>query len=419
MGVLLLRRHRGSPGGPESRESACRVARQGAVREDLRQLPGCRPLGPLHGSLRAVAVLHSRHRALSAREADPGARPRDGVGRKKNHQARLERESARRIAEGEGGDQESARRDRALPRRQRLRAEGGARAPLRRSGGMHRRRQRLERPPGDGGGSVSRARARRGVLAARIRRLPARDAGARRKKHRRAGEELRARPAGDACRDHAGDARGVHRQPEQSHRDLRPGRGARGFLSRTPRSVAVVVDEAYTEYLPPELRYDSVAWLKKYPNFVLTRTFSKVYGLAGLRVGFGLMHPHVADLFNRVRQPFNVNSLALAAALAALGDRKFVAKSHKMNRAGLARLERAFKQLGLEYIPSCANFVSFCVPRRNGEPRADRVYEQLLRQGVIVRPVAGYGMPDHLRVTVGTPKENEKFLKALDTALEA
>src|SRR2546428_13926146 len=190
-----------------------------------------------------------------------------------------------------------------------------------------------------------------------------------------------------------------------------PGAELEDFLARVPLDVTVVVDEAYPEYLPPELRYDSVAWLKKYQNLVLTRTFSKVYGLAGLRVGFGLMHPHVADLFNRVRQPFNVNSLALAAALAALGDRKFVAKSYKMNRAGMARLERAFKKIGLEYIPSYANFVSFCVPRRNCEPRADRVYEKLLRLGIIVRPVAGYGLPDHLRVTVGRRKEKEKFLK--------
>jgi len=184
------------------------------------------------------------------------------------------------------------------------------------------------------------------------------------------------------------------------------------FLSRVRRDVAVVVDEAYSDYLPPNLRYDSVALLKKYPNFILTRTFSKVYGLAGLRVGFGLMHPDVADLLNRVRQPFNVNSVALAAAVAALEDRKFVAKSAKMNRAGLVRLERAFKTLGLEFIPSCANFVTFRVSR------ARTVYEKLLRQGVIVRPLANYDMPDHLRVTVGTPKENEKFLKALRTALD-
>ena len=190
------------------------------------------------------------------------------------------------------------------------------------------------------------------------------------------------------------------------------------FLARAPRDVAVVVDEAYGEYLPPECRYDSVAWLKKFPNVVLTHTFSKVYGLAGLRVGFGLMHPDIADLLNRVRQPFNVNSLALAAALAALGDTKFVAKSTKMNRAGMMRLERALRSLGLEYIPSCANFLSFCVPQKNGKPQAGAIYEKLLRRGVIVRPVAGYGMPDHLRVTIGTPKENEKFLKALRAALD-
>ncbi len=184
------------------------------------------------------------------------------------------------------------------------------------------------------------------------------------------------------------------------------------FLARVRRDVAVVVDEAYTDYLPPNLRYDSVALLKKYPNFIVTRTFSKVYGLAGLRVGFGLMHPDVAELLNRVRQPFNVNSLALAAAAAALEDRKFVAKSTKMNRSGLAKLERELKTLGLEAIPSCANFVTFRVSR------ARTVYERLLRQGVIVRPLAGYDMPDHLRVTVGTPKENEKFLKALTTALD-
>ncbi|TMG78237.1 MAG: aminotransferase class I/II-fold pyridoxal phosphate-dependent enzyme, partial [Betaproteobacteria bacterium] len=187
-----------------------------------------------------------------------------------------------------------------------------------------------------------------------------------------------------------------------------PGAELEDFLARVPRDVAVVVDEAYSEYLPPNLRYDSVAWLKKYPNLVLTRTFSKVYGLAGLRVGFGLMHPHVAELLNRVR----VNSLALAAALAALEDRKFVAKSYKMNRAGLAQLERALRTLGLETIPSCANFVTFRVSR------ARTVYERLLRRGVIVRPLAGYEMPDHLRVTVGTPKENEKFLKALTAALD-
>ena len=189
------------------------------------------------------------------------------------------------------------------------------------------------------------------------------------------------------------------------------GNGLEAFLDRAPKDVAVVLDEAYTEYLPPESRYDSVAWLKQYPNLIVTRTFSKVYGLAGLRVGFGLMQSPVADLLNRVRQPFNVNSLALAAAAAALEDREFVAKSYAMNRAGMARLEHGLKALELETIPSVANFVSFRVPD------AAAVYQKLLRQGVIVRPLAGYGMPDHLRVTIGLPEENEKFLEALKTAL--
>jgi histidinol-phosphate aminotransferase len=123
------------------------------------------------------------------------------------------------------------------------------------------------------------------------------------------------------------------------------------------------------------------------------------------------MQPGVADLLNRVRQPFNVNSLALAAATAALGDAKFVAKSVKMNRAGMALLERSFKRLGLEYLPSCANFITFRVPEANA------VYQKLLRRGVIVRPIGGYGMPEHLRVTVGTPKENGRFLDALKAAL--
>src|SRR5882672_10237792 len=192
-----------------------------------------------------------------------------------------------------------------------------------------------------------------------------------------------------------------------------PGGELGNFLANVRRDVAVVVDEAYSEYLPPDLRYDSVALLRKYPNFIVTRTFSKVYGLAGLRVGYGLMHPDVADLLNRVRQPFNVNSLALAAAAAALEDRKFVAKSYKMNRAGMERLQRGLKALGLETIPSFGNFLTFRVSR------AKTVYEKLLRLGVIVRPLAGYDLPDHLRVTVGTPKENDKFLKALRTALDA
>ena len=191
----------------------------------------------------------------------------------------------------------------------------------------------------------------------------------------------------------------------------------RRFLERAPRTVAVVLDEAYNEYLAPELRADTVSWLAAYPNLVITRTFSKAYGLAGLRVGYALCHPSVADLLNRVRQPFNVNNLALTAAIAALDDAPFMAKSYELNRAGMKQLSEGFVRLGLGWIPSHGNFVSVEIPRASGAPRAASVYQSLLRQGVIVRPVAGYGMPDHLRVTVGLPEENERFLTALAVAL--
>ncbi|MCU0804644.1 MAG: histidinol-phosphate transaminase [Burkholderiales bacterium] len=192
----------------------------------------------------------------------------------------------------------------------------------------------------------------------------------------------------------------------------------RRFLDRAPGSVAVVLDEAYNEYLAPELRADTVAWVSRYPNLVVTRTFSKAYGLAGLRVGYALCHPRVADLLNRVRQPFNVNNLALAAAIAALDDAPFMARSYELNRAGMKQLTDGFARLGLAWIPSHGNFVSVEIPRGGGNSRAGAVYQSLLRQGVIVRPVAGYAMPDHLRVTVGLPEENERFLVALAKALE-
>lgn len=196
-----------------------------------------------------------------------------------------------------------------------------------------------------------------------------------------------------------------------------PADAIEGFLRGAPRSVLVVVDEAYNEYLEPPLRCPSVAWLAKYPNLVVTRTFSKAYGLAGLRVGYGLCHPDVAAMLNRVRQPFNVNNLALVAAIAALGDAAFVERSYRLNEAGMKRLTAGVARLGLRWIPSFANFVSVEIPRVNQQSAAGAVYQRLLRQGVIVRPVAGYEMPDHLRVTVGLPEENERFLVALEKAL--
>lgn len=183
------------------------------------------------------------------------------------------------------------------------------------------------------------------------------------------------------------------------------------MLASVPGNVLVVLDEAYGEYLPDELASPTAAWLARFPNLIVSRTLSKAYGLAGLRVGFGLAHPEVAEVMNRVRQPFNVNHLALTAACAALGDHDFIRRSREMNAAGLAQLAAGFAALGLSFIPSRANFVTV----RVGE--ADRVYRALLAEGVIVRPIAGYGMPEHLRVTVGLPEQNERFLGALARAL--
>lgn len=185
------------------------------------------------------------------------------------------------------------------------------------------------------------------------------------------------------------------------------------FLRKVPSNVLVVLDEAYNEYLQPDLRGDSARWLEEFPNLAISRTFSKAYGLAGLRVGYALVRPQVADLMNRVRQPFNVSHLAQVAAVAALADQEFVQKSYALNRDGMRVLTEAFRRLGLSWIPSHANFVSF----RVGD--GDGVFQRLLRQGVIVRPIGAYGMPEHLRVSIGTQAENQRFLAALETTLAA
>ena len=185
----------------------------------------------------------------------------------------------------------------------------------------------------------------------------------------------------------------------------------RAALERVPSQVLIVLDEAYTEYLEPTQRYDAVSWLHHLPNLLISRTFSKAYGLAGLRVGFGLARPAVIDLMNRVRQPFNVSSLALVAARAALDDLEFLERTRTLNSAGLAQLAEGFRRLGLPFIPSHGNFLSVEV----GE--SARVYQSLLHQGIIVRPVAGYRMPRHLRISVGLPEENAACLAALERAL--
>lgn len=179
------------------------------------------------------------------------------------------------------------------------------------------------------------------------------------------------------------------------------------FLKRVPSRVIVVLDEAYTEFLPDADRYDSLQWLASFPNLVVSRTFSKAYGLAGLRVGFALAHPDVADLMNRVRQPFNVNSVAQAGAVAALGDLEYLARSRALNSEGMRQIIAGTARLGLAHLPSRGNFVCVHVGA------AGEVYGQLLKRGVIVRPVSGYGMPEWLRVSIGLPAENERFLVAL------
>lgn len=187
------------------------------------------------------------------------------------------------------------------------------------------------------------------------------------------------------------------------------------FLKRVPRHVVVVLDEAYNEYLAPALQYDSVAWVREYPNLIVSRTLSKAYGLAGLRVGFAIAQPQLTDLLNRIRQPFNVNSLAQAAAVAALNDTEFLARSARLNADGYRQLTAAFEALDLEYVPSFGNFVLVRVG--DDDAAGARVNLALLKQGVIVRPVASYGLPQWLRVSIGLPEENEAFIAALKKVL--
>jgi len=187
------------------------------------------------------------------------------------------------------------------------------------------------------------------------------------------------------------------------------------LLKQVPSSVVVVLDEAYTEYLPPDLRYDALAWVRQYPNLIVSRTFSKAYGLAGLRVGFGIAQPSLTDLLNRIRQPFNVNSLAQAAAVAVLNDDAYLQKSAQLNADGYRQITDAFTQMGIEFVPSYGNFVLF----RAGDDESDgaRVNLELLKKGVIVRPVGNYGLPQWLRVSIGLPNENAAFINALKAIL--
>ncbi len=187
------------------------------------------------------------------------------------------------------------------------------------------------------------------------------------------------------------------------------------FLKKVPSQVVVVLDEAYTEYLPADKRYDALAWVRQYPNLIVSRTFSKAYGLAGLRVGFGIAQPVLTDLLNRIRQPFNVNSLAQAAAVAALDDAAYLQESAQLNAEGYRQLTAAFEQIGIRYVPSFGNFVLFRAGDDDGA--GARVNLALLKKGVIVRPVGNYGLPQWLRVSIGLPQENAAFIAALRDVL--
>ena len=184
------------------------------------------------------------------------------------------------------------------------------------------------------------------------------------------------------------------------------------FLKDLPPEVITVLDEAYIEYVAETDYPDGTQWLQAFPNLIVTRTFSKAYGLASLRLGYALSHPQVAELLNRVRQPFNVNSLAQVAALAALEDEAFIAQSVATNRDGMVQLVQGVEALGLSYSPSVGNFV--CVDfGRDAAP----IDQALLQRGCITRPLANYGMPNHLRVTVGRESENARLLESLGEVL--
>ena len=184
------------------------------------------------------------------------------------------------------------------------------------------------------------------------------------------------------------------------------------FLSRVPENIIVVLDEAYCEYIDQPDYPDGISLMREYPNLVVTRTFSKAWGLASLRVGYSVSNPDVANILNRVRQPFNVNSFALAAASAVLQDEAYLENSKRINKEGLMQVGKGLTALGLSYIPSVGNFICFDV-KTDGA----KVYQALLEKGVIVRPLANYGMPHHLRVSIGLKSENQRFLDALVSVL--
>jgi histidinol-phosphate aminotransferase len=183
------------------------------------------------------------------------------------------------------------------------------------------------------------------------------------------------------------------------------------FMARVPDHVMVCIDEAYIELLPPADQPDTLRYVKESRNVVILRTFSKLYGLAGLRLGYAVASPECIQLINRVRQPFNVNAMAMVAAIAALKDDKFVERTRRLVKSGLAFYKREFNRMGLKFVPSCANFVLV----ETGAGR--QVFQEMQKGGVIVRPMDGYGLPDHVRITIGKPAENRRCIEVLQKVL--
>lgn len=186
------------------------------------------------------------------------------------------------------------------------------------------------------------------------------------------------------------------------------------FIERVPEKCVVVLDEAYTDFMDLRLRTDSFAWVKRFPNLMVTRTFSKAYGLAGLRAGFGAANRELIAMMNRIRPPFNMNSAAQAAAVAALADQAFIAKVVKSNNEQRSLLEAFFDELKLTHLPSQANFIMVHVG-----PKALAVNEAMLKKGVIIRPLKSYGLTEYLRISVGSPEENRLFMRAFKQTLAA
>lgn len=190
-----------------------------------------------------------------------------------------------------------------------------------------------------------------------------------------------------------------------------PYQQVKSFVAAVPPTTLVVLDEAYYEYLDDADQADATRWIADAPNLVLVRTFSKIYGLAGLRVGYGIGSPQVISLLQRVRQTFNVSHVALAGAQAALSDTSFVAESRQLARDGRDYLRRELRVLGLAVLPAYGNFVTFAVPNATG------THASLLQRGVITRPLAAADLPSHLRVSVGLSGQNQQFIAALRSVL--